>query len=161
MNGEPTFRSELVVRAVEPAGCLDHADVVLSGPEGEVRRRIDSPLGRAIHAELAGVPSEYAVFIDLLKAVLAAHGSAFSHVLLSGGARATGAIVLSGAGDATGVRGLPQGVPLLVAARLRLPVRIVAAQLAPHQENVPEPFRRFLEELSLQGLERQAPRSDL
>ena len=160
MNGPQPESGELTIRAVEPASCLDHVDVVLRGAAGaELRVRVDAHLGRGIHAELHGLASEPAVFVDLLKAVLSTHGSSFSHVLVAEGAPASGAVVFIGAADATGIRGLPQGVPLLIAARLRLPVRVIAAPQQPAAGDLPEPFRRFLEELPLDGLEHGSPRS--
>jgi hypothetical protein len=152
--------STLKIRSVVPATCLDHVDVVLGDEAGtEFQVRVEATVGRGIHAELQRLPSEWAVLIDVFNAVLRSHGSSFSHVIVCRGKDAPGAVIFLRDDEASGIRGLPPGVALLIAARLELPVHVVSAE-AIHPEAVsdlPEPFRRFIEELPMEGLGGPSP----
>lgn len=142
--------------SIVPAGCIDHADVVLSGAgTSEQRLRIDSASARAILAEQAGLPSEFAACIDLLVAALGAFGCRICRVEVWQEREARGCIYFEGEGAPAGIRGLPASLPLVIAARLGLPARFVpapeAARRAPAPA-LPPSVESFLSQLRLDGL---------
>jgi hypothetical protein len=144
------------ITAVEAAGCMDHADVVLAGAsaEHEQRVRIEAGAARAVLAELGGVPNEFACFVDLLSAALAAFDCRISHVEVSGEQNARGCVLFEGQGAPAGIRGLPAAVALLIAARLGLGVA-VAGERGPTQSTpgaLPLAIEQFLAQLPLNGV---------
>lgn len=142
------------IAAVEAASCIDHVDVVLNQASGRAARlRIDAVSGRAILAERSGIPSEFAVFVDLLQILLDAQGGRMTHVEVSAGDGAQGRIFFdfAGASSIAGLRGLPASVPLVIAARLDLPIHLGAAGAA-DAETAPEPLpaaiQQFIDQLA-------------
>lgn len=149
------MHDQIPLMSIVPAGCMDHADVVLSGAGAdEPRLRIDGASARAILAEQAGLPSEFASCVDLLVAALGAFGCRISRAEVWQEREARGCIYFEGDGAPAGIRGLPASLPLVIAARLGIPVRFVThaeVRRAP-EPALPPSVETFLSQLQLDGL---------
>lgn len=150
------------VDRVEPASCLDHADIVLapSEPGDEVRVRVDAASARSVAAELAGVPGDSAAALNLLEAVIRGFEARMSVVELSppeqrGGA-GRGVLVFESESGPQGVRNVPVGLLLVLAARKHLGVVLKSpAPANPSPSRLPRAVEEFLRELPLNSLPRE------
>ena len=151
----PIFR----VDRVEPASCLDHADIVLTAadPGDEVRVRADAASARSVAAVLSGIPGDSAAALDLLEAVIRGFEARMSVVELSppeqpGGA-GRGVLVFESGSGPHGVRNVPVGLLLVLAARKHLGVALNApAPAKPSPPRLPRAIEEFLRELPLNSI---------
>src|SRR5688500_4694711 len=102
--------TEVRISRVAAASCTDHADVILESTAAEYRVRVDAANARAIMAELAGVPSEFATLADLLRVVLDAFRSPMVKVEISEDGRDSyGRVLFESEQGMAGVGRLPAG----------------------------------------------------